>query len=58
VNLASRIADLCGRLGQSLLLSGPFQSRLSEHELKNLGAFTLKGVGQRQTVFAPVESEA
>jgi len=58
VNLASRIADLCGRLGQSLLLSSPFQSRLSEHELKNIGSFPLKGVGQPQTVFAPVESVA
>jgi adenylate cyclase len=57
VNLASRIGDLCSRLGQSLLLSSSFQSRLSEHELQNLGAFPLKGVGQPQTVFAPVESE-
>jgi adenylate cyclase len=57
VNLASRIADLCSRLGQSLLLSSSFQSRLSEHELKNLGAYALKEVGQPQTVFAPVESE-
>jgi adenylate cyclase len=57
VNLASRIADLCGRLDQSLLLSDAFQLRLSEHELRNLGAFALKGVGQKQTVFCPIESE-
>jgi adenylate cyclase len=57
VNLASRIADLCGKLDQRLLLSNSFQGRLSEHELKNLGAFSLKGVDQAQTVFAPVELE-
>jgi adenylate cyclase len=55
VNLAARIADLCGRLGEALLLSDSFQCRLSEHELRNLGAFSLKGVDRQQTVFAPVE---
>jgi adenylate cyclase len=57
VNLASRLADLCGRLDQSLLLSDAFQLRLSEHELRNLGAYALKGIGQKQTVFCPIESE-
>ena len=57
MNLASRIADLCGKLDQRLLLSDTFQRRLSEHELKNLGACSLKGVDQAQTVFAPVELE-
>jgi adenylate cyclase len=56
VNLAARIADLCSTVGESLLLSNSFQSRLSEHELRNLGAFSLKGIDQAQTVFAPVES--
>ena len=56
VNLASRIADLCGRLGECLLLSEPFQSRLSEHELRSLGTFPLKGVDQPQAIFAPAES--
>jgi adenylate cyclase len=55
VNLASRIADLCARLGEGLLLSEAFQCRLSEHNLRDLGAFSLKGVDQPQTVFAPVE---
>jgi adenylate cyclase len=55
VNLASRIADLCGRLGQGLLLSEPFQSRLSEHELRSLGSYPLKGVDEPQAIFAPVE---
>ncbi len=54
VNLASRIADLCGQLGEGLLLSDSFQNRLSEHELRNLGAFVLKGVDRPQSVFAPV----
>ena len=55
VNLASRIADLCGRLGEHLLLSQSFQSRLSEHELRNLGAFALKGIDEPQPLFAPVD---
>jgi adenylate cyclase len=52
VNLASRIADLCGRLGEGLLLSEPFQSRLSER-LRSLGTFPLKGVDEPQAIFAP-----
>jgi adenylate cyclase len=56
VNLAARIADLCSAVGESLLLSNSFQSRLSEHELRNLGAYSLKGIDQAQTVFAPLES--
>jgi len=56
VNLASRIADLCGRLGEHLLLSHSFQCRLSEHELRNLGGFALKGIDAEQTVFAPVDA--
>jgi adenylate cyclase len=55
VNLASRLADLCGRLGEKLLLSRAFQARLSEHELRNLGGFALKGIDEEETVFAPVE---
>ena len=54
VNLASRIADLCGELREGLLLSDAFQSRLSEQELRRLGAFPLKGVDEAQAVFAPV----
>jgi adenylate cyclase len=54
VNLASRLADLCGELGEGLLLSDAFQSRLSEQELRELGAFSLKGIDGAQTVFAPV----
>jgi adenylate cyclase len=53
VNLASRIADLCGKLGECLLLSEPFQSRFSEHELRSLRTFPLRGVDQPQAIFAP-----
>jgi adenylate cyclase len=54
VNLASRIADLCRELDQHLLLSDSFQSRLAEPELRKLGTFSLKGVDEAQTVFAPI----
>lgn len=54
VNLAARIAGFCRKLGQNLLLSEAFQDRLSEHELRNLGTFNLKGIDQAQTLFAPV----
>ena len=54
VNLAARIADLCATLGEHLILSDAFQSRLSEQELRNLGAFSLKGVDEAQTLFAPL----
>jgi len=56
VNLAGRLADLCSELGQGLLLSSSFQSRLSELTLRNLGAFALKGVAEKQIVFAPVDT--
>jgi adenylate cyclase len=56
VNLASRIADQCGKLGECLLLSEPFQRRLSEHELRSLGIVALKGVDQPQAIFAPLEA--
>ncbi len=55
VNLAARLADLCRNLGEGLLLSDSFRRRLSEHELRNLGAFALKGVEHEQSVFAPIE---
>lgn len=54
VNLASRIADFCADLGEHLILSDAFQRRLSEQELRNLGAFSLKGIDEAQTLFAPV----
>ena len=55
VNFASRIANLCGQLGEGLLLSEPFQGRLFEHDLRRLGTFPLRGVDEPQAIFAPVE---
>jgi adenylate cyclase len=54
VNLAARIAGLCGELDEGLLLSAAFRSRLAEQELRRLGSFPLKGVAEAQPVFAPV----
>lgn len=53
VNLAARIASLCGTLGEALLISNSFQSRLVDPEIRKLGAFKLKGVEKEETVFAP-----
>jgi adenylate cyclase len=53
VNLASRIAGRCRKLNQSLLLSKAFQSYLSDHELREIGTFSLKGINETQTLFAP-----
>ena len=51
VNLASRIAGLCGTLNQRLLISNAFQAGLAAH--RHLGAFKLKGVEREETIFAP-----
>ena len=53
VNLASRIASLCGTLHQRLLISNAFQGRLVDAEMRNLGAFKLKGVEREEPIFAP-----
>ncbi len=54
VNLASRIAGLCSTLNQRLLISDAFQSRLVDAEIRNLGAFKLKGVEREEPIFAPL----
>ena len=54
VNLAARIAGLCGTLGQRLLVSDSFQGRLVDAEVRNLGAFKLKGVAREEPIFAPL----
>jgi adenylate cyclase len=54
VNLASRIASLCGTLNERLLISNAFQGRLAEADMRNLGAFKLKGVEREEPIFAPV----
>jgi adenylate cyclase len=54
VNLASRIASLCGTLNQRLLISDAFQGRLADPKIRNLGAFKLKGVAREEPIFAPL----
>ncbi|MEO1190365.1 MAG: adenylate/guanylate cyclase domain-containing protein [Pseudomonadota bacterium] len=51
VNLAARIATLCGELGQPLLLSERF-AKGSELPLIDQGTHRLKGFAQRQRVFS------
>ncbi len=53
VNLASRIAGLCGSLDQTLLLSGRFMETLSDDGFEDLGSHRLKGLKEPQAVFAP-----
>jgi adenylate cyclase len=58
VNLAARIASLCGQIGEPLLLSNTFQVRLATAELRSLGAFSLKGLDGEQSVYAPARAAA
>lgn len=52
VNLTARIESMCRQLGRQLLLSADFvdAGRISA---QSLGAFSLKGVGADQEIFAP-----
>ncbi|MGI9413876.1 MAG: adenylate/guanylate cyclase domain-containing protein [Hyphomicrobiales bacterium] len=52
VNIASRIADLCGRLEKRLLVSAAFSETVAGEAAEDLGAFELKGVGTAQAVYA------
>ncbi len=52
VNIASRIADLCGSLDEKLLVSMAFVQEYGETGFRDLGAYELKGVSEKQTVFA------
>ena len=56
VNLTARIESLCRDLGRSLLLSADFV-RTSGIVADPLGEFALKGVGEKQQVFAPRENQ-
>jgi adenylate cyclase len=53
VNLASRVADLCGKLGQPLLVSADFAAQLPAVPFAGCGAHALKGLADPQEVFAP-----
>ena len=58
VNLAARVAALCGQLDEPLLLSNAFQARLATPGLRRLGTFKLKGLEEEEAVFAPADAAA
>ena len=51
VNLAARIAGLCGTLDRRLLVSSAFREHLDDVELSPLGPFELKGLPEPEDVF-------
>ena len=53
VNLASRIAGLCGTLDQHLLVSSEFRERLAAEIFIDHGTHSLKGLRDPQSVHAP-----
>jgi adenylate cyclase len=55
VNLTARIEAMCRQVGRPLLLSSDFV-RAGAVAAKSLGAFSLKGVGAEQEIFAPVQN--
>jgi adenylate cyclase len=52
VNLTARIESMCRQLGRQLLLSADFVEA-GKIAARSLGAFSLKGVGADQEIFAP-----
>jgi adenylate cyclase len=52
VNLTARIESMCRQLGRQLLLSGEFVEA-GGIAAQSLGAYSLKGVGADQEIFAP-----
>jgi adenylate cyclase len=55
VNLTARIESMCRQLGRQLLLSSDFVAA-GKISAQSLGAFSLKGVGADQEIFAPTPS--
>jgi adenylate cyclase len=55
VNLTARIESMCRQLGRQLLLSADFVEA-GKISAQSLGAFSLKGVGADQEIFAPTPS--
>ena len=53
VNLAARIAGLCGSQNRRLLVSQACQRFIAGADLRPLGAFTLKGLPAPEQVFEP-----
>jgi adenylate cyclase len=54
VNIASRIAGLCGTLNKPLLLSAELVAHLPDTPFADLGEHELKGVAHPRPVFEPV----
>jgi adenylate cyclase len=55
VNLTARIEAMCRQVGRPLLLSSDFV-RAGAVAATSVGAFSLKGVGAEQEIFAPVQN--
>lgn len=53
VNLASRLADLAGKLDHHVLVSSDFASHLPDHAFTAMGEHELRGVSEPQKIFAP-----
>ena len=53
VNLAARLADLCGPLDRRILVSADFAARLPEVACEDMGEHKLRGVAEAQQVLAP-----
>ncbi len=54
VNLASRIATLCGALDAHLLVSDNFRKLLDPRQFRSAGRHEMKGFSQPMPIFAPV----
>jgi adenylate cyclase len=55
VNLTARIESMCRQLGRQLLMSSDFV-KAGAIAAEPLGAFSLKGVGAEQEIFAPLRT--
>ncbi len=51
VNLASRVASLCGTLDEKLLVSKAFCQRVEREETRPLGRYRLKGLNDEEEIF-------
>ncbi|UWR12011.1 adenylate/guanylate cyclase domain-containing protein [Sulfitobacter mediterraneus] len=54
VNLASRLADMCGTLGKTILVSEEIRQHLSDEAFENCGSYELKGLAGKIPVFSEV----
>ncbi len=54
-NEVCRLQDLCKETGRSVIVSNEFAIALDDESWVSLGQFTLKGIGEAQEVFAPVD---